>query len=352
MQDVGVENFYNAIYDQQYVGKKHEEVLSGIVLIKNSFKENRSVTENEIKKIKRIPSLYFKVLFIIFCFETGKFIPLDMITERLSAEDISCIKEGEPTDKTVATILYFWRDNGAIDFEEADDAKIANKFRNLPSAQQNSLEIEIDVVCDMLETKKEFRDFIKSGQRILEKMFNTYDLKILYNLIECYKIDTKLLIELMRYEKSVNNTNVAYIEKIAVNLCDSGIFTYEQYEKKLNDMTKSLQIEQDIRELFQLGEKKFTSKERGIINKWWFDYNYGIDIIKKAYDICMEKIGKYQFNYIAGILSNWDKTGLKTLVEIENSNDGAGGGVRVEYQTFDLNQFLEKAVKAGMKYDK
>lgn len=352
MQDVGVENIYDAIYDQQYSVKRPEEILSGIVLVKNGSKENKPVSENEMKNIKRIPSLYFKILFIILSFETGKFIPLNMITERLGAEDLAFIKDGESTDKTIISIIYYWRENGAIDFEDAEDTKIANKFNGTQSAQQNSLEIEIDVVCDMLETKKEFRDFIKNGQRILGKMFNTYDLKILYNLIECYKIDTKLLIELMRYEKSINNTNVAYIEKIAVNLCDSGIFTYEQYEKKLNDMTKSLQIEQDIRELFQLGEKKFTSKERGIINKWWFDYNYGIDIIKKAYDICMEKIGKYQFNYIAGILSNWDKTGLKTLVEIENSNDGNGGGVRVEYQTFDLNQFFEKAVKAGMKYDK
>ena len=50
-----------------------------------------------------------------------------------------------------------------------------------------------------------------------------------------------------------------------------------------------------------------------MLEKWIVDYNFPIEVIEKACDICFERLNRADFKYIDGILSNWNKNNLKTL---------------------------------------
>ena len=53
-----------------------------------------------------------------------------------------------------------------------------------------------------------------------------------------------------------------------------------------------------------------------ILDKWINIYNFPLDVIFKACDICFQRINKGDFRYIDGILNSWYKEGLKTLQDV------------------------------------
>lgn len=53
-----------------------------------------------------------------------------------------------------------------------------------------------------------------------------------------------------------------------------------------------------------------------ILDKWINIYNFPLDVIFKACDICFQRINKADFRYIDGILNSWHKDGLKTLQDV------------------------------------
>ena len=46
---------------------------------------------------------------------------------------------------------------------------------------------------------------------------------------------------------------------------------------------------------------------------WVKKWKFSDDVLKYAYDKCIEAIGKYQIKYVNSILERWNRSGIKTL---------------------------------------
>lgn len=53
-----------------------------------------------------------------------------------------------------------------------------------------------------------------------------------------------------------------------------------------------------------------------MLTKWLNIYNFPLEVIFKACDICFHRINKADFKYIDGILNSWHKDGIKTLNDV------------------------------------
>ena len=65
--------------------------------------------------------------------------------------------------------------------------------------------------------------------------------------------------------------------------------------------------------------------QQEMIEKWINDYNFPLDVIEKACDICFERLNRADFKYIDGILSNWNKNNIKTIAAIEEKDSKPSG---------------------------
>ncbi len=52
------------------------------------------------------------------------------------------------------------------------------------------------------------------------------------------------------------------------------------------------------------------------MEKWLLTYNFSVELILKACDICFERLNRADFKYIDGILGKWFKDGIKTLDDV------------------------------------
>jgi len=69
-----------------------------------------------------------------------------------------------------------------------------------------------------------------------------------------------------------------------------------------------------------LKDGEIMKPQEDLLSKWIQTYNFSLEIIYKACDICFQRINKADFKYIDGILTSWNKDKIKTLEDIEKKD--------------------------------
>ena len=218
------------------------------------------------------------------------------------------------------------------DIDNIDDVQMLDTNVSLSSSEilelPETVHVTFDMICEKLEKDDSFRNLYDSVQRSLKTIINPNELEILYNLYA--KIDAELLLKISEYcgENSNNpKTVVRYFESTALGLFEKGITTAEQYDKMVDDAQKADDYEIKVKEMFALGDKKMTAKERKLIKTWVLDYNLSDDLLQEAYKRA-EKQNKVTIPYINKILETWHEQGFKTFDdlkgEVKNYQTGFG----------------------------
>ena len=100
--------------------------------------------------------------------------------------------------------------------------------------------------------------------------------------------------------------------------------------------------------LFEMNRKP-TSKQAVFLTKWSKD-GYSDELLRLAYERTIESIDKLSFEYINGILQNWQEQGLTTkaaVAESENSfrqqknasDSQSGVSSDIDKYNFIINKF-------------
>ena len=130
----------------------------------------------------------------------------------------------------------------------------------------------------------------------------------------------EIILLLVQYCTLKGKTNIRYIEKTALSWFDAKI-------KDIDDAQAFIKKHEDkwtkIRKILNyLGIKdgEIMKPQEELLSKWIENYNFSIDIIYKACDICFQRINKADFKYIDGILTSWYKDNIKTTKDIRKKD--------------------------------
>jgi len=63
-----------------------------------------------------------------------------------------------------------------------------------------------------------------------------------------------------------------------------------------------------------------SEKEKEIIKRWYLDFKLSAELIKLAYDMCIDKKGEYSIKYMNGILGNWFDRGIVSVDQAHKSS--------------------------------
>ena len=195
--------------------------------------------------------------------------------------------------------------NYNIDFLDLADRKTEN---------ENSInlleELSKDSIKDMLE------DIEKSTGRPL----SSEEMTMYISWINDLNFSPEVILLLVQYCTSKGKTNSRYIEKTALSWFDAKI-------KNVNDAQIFIKNREDrwikIRKILNyLGIKdgEIMKPQEEMLSKWIESYNFSLEIIFKACNICFERINKADFKYIDGILTSWNKDKIRTLEDIEKKD--------------------------------
>ena len=204
----------------------------------------------------------------------------------------------------------------------------------------------------VLERRAELSELIEEAQHVLGKVFNVTETQLLVSISEGLGLDYEYILNLLAYCKKIGKANMRYVEKTACSLYDKGVTGAAQLEEYLRGVDRLASTEGQIRRIFGIGERAFTSKESKYINDWITVYGFDFEMIKRAYEETVNATSKPSMNYANKILESWFSEGIKTLDDAERAKEKRKGTTpSAQAASFNVDDFFNAAINKGFGND-
>ncbi len=208
-------------------------------------------------------------------------------------------------------------------------------------------------LASLLEKRKGLAEFINEAQRVFGKTFNSYDTSIIVGLVDQLGFEEAAVLAILSYVTRMGKKGVRYTEKVALAFYDDGYTHTKEVEEHIRVIENSREVIEQIKRMFGIDGRELSRTEKTLFEKWTQKLRYDIEVIRKAYDITVDKKQKAIPKYTDAILESWYHAGLKTLVDIEeyekSQQGGDGSGDGDTGKSYDLDDFFDAALRRSLQ---
>ncbi|MGL5150551.1 MAG: DnaD domain protein [Clostridium sp.] len=222
-------------------------------------------------------------------------------------------------ESDVMNALNYWHDEGVIKLIKRD--KMNNfSVEFLPlDAETKTTSKDVNLLHALNNTQTS--DMLNDIEKILARPLSSKEMEIYLSWQSDFKFSSELILLLIEYCVSKNKTDFRYIEKVAIAWNDKNIKTIDQAQNYIRSTEdKWIKIRKVMTYLgLQNGEVMKAQQE--LMEKWLFTFNFDLEVIEKACEVCSLRLNRADFKYIDGILVNWHKNNLMTLEDIAKKDN-------------------------------
>ena len=253
----------------------------------------------------------------------------------------------EPTQQKEITAQNTVAENSANTQEKATE-KPQPKQRAMSRPQRP----DSFFVAKRLENDSSLAALMDEAQIILGKPLSSGDTATLVMLHDTDGLPVDVLIMLMQYCMSMGKGNMRAIERLGIAWASEEIFTLEAAEEKIKQSKQRYNAWGIVSSTF--GVKNIgspTKQQLEYAEKWLNVWGFTTDMLREAYELCVDSKGEMNLRYIDGILKRWNADNIKCLEDIEKSESkrakkGKSTTKRgdSENASYDLSEFEQSSI--------
>lgn len=236
-------------------------------------------------------------------------ITLDNVTEQISS-----IQMLNPDDVYQAAKSASYIDDTAEDIASTSQIPFSSKEKKSDSV--NSVSVSAEQRKE-LAANQDFQFALQAIQSFLERPFKSNEIELISYLYGTLHFSSELLIHLYDYCISLGKSNSNYIQAVALSWHEQGVNSPEDAKKVTTDYNTAYTA---ISKAFGLG-RPLAIIEKQFVERWQKEWMIDLSVIIEACNRTMLKIQKADFKYTEGILDNWHKSGIKTLLDVEKADE-------------------------------
>jgi len=254
------------------------------------------------KHLKLSGALQLKVLLWVF-YHQGIVDDLNQIAQDLGAS---------PSD--VQDALQYWIVNKMI-LPIDDVAPVASKpdtasgpIANDSNAKSNKLKSSKPKHFEVARRMKESPEIaflMVEAQAKFGRNLTEHERSTLTYLVDAYGISPAVLLMVIEYAVTTEHCNIRYIEKTAIDWVEHDIDSVEKAEIYLTKMEEARLEWNTVCRVFGLDNRKPSKQEQIYVARWLGEWHFKPDMLKEAYDQCVNNTGKISFPYINKVLNQW-----------------------------------------------
>lgn len=194
------------------------------------------------------------------------------------------------------------------DFKKAHEIKY-----NRPSALD---------IAKRVETSKEIYFMMQEAQVVLGRPLSSSDSAVLITLHDNEGLPPDVILMLLQYCVSIGKTNMKYISKTGISWASAGIDNIQKAEKKIEELNSKNLAWRSFESIIGIDHRAPTETESEAVSRWINDWKFGENMIKEAYDRCVNMNGKYVLKYMDSIIKRWHSQGVFKIEQavMENKN--------------------------------
>lgn len=134
-----------------------------------------------------------------------------------------------------------------------------------------------------------------------------------------YGLPVEVVVMLIHYAKSVGKTSTAYIDSVARDWAQSGVFTLEAAEAKLKELDEKRLAWSKVSAAAGLPKRSPTKKEEEAAFRWVCEWKFSPDMLTAAYERCADNTGKFSAAYMDKVLARWHRDGIRNPEDLRQA---------------------------------
>ena len=164
------------------------------------------------------------------------------------------------------------------------------------------------------------------------------DISLMLSLKDNEGIPYSVILMLVQYCVKIGKSSTRYIEKVGIDWAQNGIDSIEKAEQKIKKLNNSKKLWKKFEQIIGISSRMPTSREEETINRWFVEWKYDENMVKEAYERCINSKGKYILSYMDGIIKRWKQNDIKTLSEVKkNSKQISSFGTSYDITEYQAN---------------
>ncbi len=282
----------------------------------------------------------------------------------------------------VTDALQYWIAVGLINQPNGETAPVQPAKQTLPSAAEFFEEIESPaaepvpapaptpastkvvrrapkptglVISERINESEEISYLMQEAQNILGKTLSPALSSTLLAAHDDYGLPVEVLIMLLMYVKGIGKYSTQYIDAVARGWAEDEIFTYEAAEKKLHQLSQIAQAWRKIETALSIDHRSPSAREEEYTNRWVFEWRFPMNMIREAYERCVDATGKLRLGYMNKILERWYRNGILTIEQAHADLEERTAKQTVQTtqeRTYDIDAFDDMDFTSEIAYSK
>lgn len=280
----------------------------------------------------------------------------DNLTEKSVGEQLN-IAEGDVKDA-----VSFWVDRGVLtsqgDIPQCERAEIPDEtpveIKKKPRPLSRVQKPDSIFVSRRISEDNDLATLVQETQVILGKPISNGDTATLVMLHDTDGLPCDVLLMLIQYCHSIGKDNMRYIEKMAVGWASEEITTIERAEEKISNLEKYGEAWNRVALIFGIQNSGSPTKaQQENANRWINEWHFSDEMLREAYERCVNKKNNFNITYTNGILKNWNKQNISSLKELkeyeeksrkkssENNGNKGNKGDNNPQVSYDIDKYEE-----------
>ncbi len=236
--------------------------------------------------------------------------------------DLSALEESGRFDSAdIRASVKYWRGAGVLSGSkqkglENTESKIQPAHKDGVITHSGVEKYTNDELAEVLSSRVGTA-FVDEAQKALGKMFNNGEVGKLVGLVDQLGFEEEAVLAILSYCVRLGKKSLSYAEKIAVSFHDEDISTAAAVHAHIDELERRESAIGKVQSLFGFNGRALSATERKLFGTWTEDYGFGMEIIRRAYELTVDSIHEPAPKYTDKILCKWHAASLRTLAEVE-----------------------------------
>lgn len=240
----------------------------------------------------------------------------------------------------IADALLYWTEsgvllqNGAQAPSEQSEKKVETKKAVTVSKPGR------DEVVKRGNESEEIAFLLREAQMKFGRNLRQSEASTLVWLADDEGMNIAVILMLIEYAKAQGKCTVGFIERTAIEWINDGVNTLSGAEDKICRMEARDSAWGKVCSAMGLERRRPSKKELDMAVKWVDEWNFSNEMLRIAYDKCVDATSKFSMSYVSKILEGWHKNGVDTpeKAEAEQPEKMKKNGKKESYAGYDLSE--------------
>lgn len=227
--------------------------------------------------------------------------------------------------------LLFWQQCGILTgATPKEEPKTVVVKSTLPS--------RTDVIKRGLEDKQ-LMFLLREAQLKFGRNLKQNESQLLVSLYDDHGMDPSVILLLLGYAVREGKCNLTFVKKTATHWLESGVETIMDAENLIAEAAKQNLAWSVVQSAFGIERRNPSTKEAELSNLWVNEWKISTELLKAAYDACVDAKTKLSMPYVAKIIESWHKDGITNPEQISAKKKNVKPQGKNDFAGYDLDLF-------------